>query len=251
MKRRKFNQLLVSSKFALSFLPLSMFIPERNEMELIHLLGKTTSHLVTYEQHQLEKQTLKTFLKMKEEAKKEGIKLEIVSAFRSFNRQQEIFEKKFKQFIKESNSNLEAVQKITTYSSIPGTSRHHWGTDLDLIDANVELPEKDILDKKHFLKNGAFSKMYQWMQKNAHDYGFVEAYPDNHSSRKGYFFEPWHYSFLPTSRKYLNDYVKHQLIFQVQKENIAGLNEFSTDFFEQYQEEFILGIHQNLRPKSL
>jgi len=231
-------------------LPFDLFT-SKNETNFDYLLGKSKHHLEDFKNHLVEKQTLSAYLKMKKDAQKDGIELSIVSAFRSFKRQKFIFEKKHKQYIQTSESNLEAVQKITTYSSIPGTSRHHWGTDLDLIDQSVKLPNEDLLSEKHYSASGIFHKMYQWMQNNANRYGFIEAYPNNHNKRNGYYFEPWHYSYQPVSINYLSQYLENHLINRVKNEKIIGLYELPDNFFEKYQKDFILGIHQDLLPKSL
>ena len=248
MKRKKFNQLLFGIGLGTSLLPHYLYSTKKTSNKFDYLLGKSQQHLVEYQSHLVEKQTLSAYLNMKADALREGIELSIASAFRSFERQQLIFEKKYKDYIQTSNSNLEAVQKITTYSSIPGTSRHHWGTDIDLIDLSVDLPKNDLLSEKHYLDNGVFNKMYQWMQENANRYGFVETYPNNHKQRKGFYFEPWHYSYQPVSKENLYQYTSNQLIKRVMGENILGLKNLPDHFFENYQKEFILGIHQNLLP---
>lgn len=247
MKRKKFNQLILSLGITSSLFPYFSY-SKTKALKYDYLLGKSSVHTVSYKQHQLEEQTLQAFLKMKDAALKDGIELSIVSAFRSFERQKAIFEKKFQKNMLTSSSRLEAIQKITTYSSIPGTSRHHWGTDLDLIDHKVDLPNNGLLLEENYLKNGAFHSMYKWMKKNAHLYGFIEAYPNNHKTRNGYFFEPWHYSYQPVSQIYLKDYIENEMILCVKDQPTIGLNDLPNSFFENYQNKFILGIHKNLLP---
>ncbi|NGZ89881.1 M15 family metallopeptidase [Psychroflexus maritimus] len=246
MKRRKFNQLMLSSGIASSFFPSEVWLNNKEKFE--YLLGKSNSHLVNFGNFQLEKQSLQAFLKMKEAALKDQIHIEIVSAFRSFKRQKEIFENKYKQFQTHSNSTLEIINQITTYSSIPGTSRHHWGTDIDIIQAEVDAPKNDWLEEENYLKHGAFAQLYNWMQVNAHKFGFFEAYPNNHKQRKGYLFEPWHYSYQPKAKIYLQTYLENNLIQKIKKENLVGLNELEPGFFKNYQDQFILGINQQLIP---
>ncbi|MFN2262228.1 MAG: D-alanyl-D-alanine carboxypeptidase family protein, partial [Psychroflexus sp.] len=96
------------------------------DIKVEHLLGLNPSHLKS-DTILLEEETFDSFLRMKSLAEEDGIKIKIVSGYRSFQRQKSIWETKFKQF-SESKSPIEAISEIITYSSIPGTSRHHWGT---------------------------------------------------------------------------------------------------------------------------
>jgi len=78
---------------------------------------------------QLEKNTYTAFEKMRKAALKDGIKIKIVSGFRDFDRQKMIWNSKFKKFTTEYNlSAIDAINEIIRFSTIPGTSRHHWGT---------------------------------------------------------------------------------------------------------------------------
>ena len=76
----------------------------------------------------LEQNTYHAFKKMEEAAKKDGINLKIVSAHRGYERQKFIWNRKFKKFTEEySLEPIKAIYEIIKYSTIPGTSRHHWG----------------------------------------------------------------------------------------------------------------------------
>ena len=65
----------------------------------------------------------------------EGVELKIVSGTRNFHQQKSIWERKWNANIKSMDS-LSSVKEILKYSSMPCTSRHHWGTDIDLNDLN-------------------------------------------------------------------------------------------------------------------
>jgi hypothetical protein len=87
------------------------------------------------------------FKRMHAAAKKDGILLEIVSAYRSFERQKSIWNRKFKLNQEEGLSPEQNINKIIEYSTLPGTSRHHWGTDVDLIDGS-KIREGDVYSLK-------------------------------------------------------------------------------------------------------
>ena len=98
----------------------------------------------------LTRKTFKAFNKMRVAAWEDGIVISPVSSFRSYSRQKAIFESKFKRFQTEGLSPTESVKKIIEYSTIPGTSRHHWGTDIDVIEGKIKI-EGDVLLEEHFV----------------------------------------------------------------------------------------------------
>ena len=79
----------------------------------------------------LQKEVYQKFIDMHNAAKKENIALLIVSGTRNFNEQKDIWERKWDKYIKTKDS-LSTVRQIMLYSSMPTTSRHHWGTDIDI-----------------------------------------------------------------------------------------------------------------------
>ncbi len=184
------------------------------------------------------------FQKMKDAAAKEGINIEIVSAYRSFQRQKEIFEEKYRRFTGEGLTPIQAIEKIIEYSTIPGTSRHHWGTDIDIIDANAPRPES-VLQAKHFHGDGPFCKLKDWLNENANSFGFFEVYTHN-ANRKGFKYEPWHFSYAPVSKPMLQAYKKLDLKQILLEEKIMGAEHFSDEFISKYRTENILDINPKL-----
>lgn len=182
--------------------------------------------------------------KMKNAARKDKIGLEVVSAYRSFNRQKEIFEKKYGSYLSQGLEPKEAIEKIIEYSTIPGTSRHHWGTDLDLIDGNKPKPA-NVLLAEHFHGNGPFCKMKEWMDQNANDFGFFEVYTNN-PHRKGFKYEPWHFSYAPVSIPMLKAFASLDLKNILLKEGIRGSDYFTEEFINKYRKDHIMDINPAL-----
>ncbi|MGV6829332.1 MAG: M15 family metallopeptidase [Flavobacteriales bacterium] len=244
MQRKKFIKTLALGGLGISILPqLSFQIQE--EYTLSQLIGKGNPDIIgTSYTSKMHREAKKAFLKMKTEAQKEHIKIEVVSAYRSFERQKQIFENKYSKYIHQGLTPTKAIAKIIEYSTIPGTSRHHWGTDLDLIDAQVPKP-KSVLQAPHFHGNGVFCKFKQWMNTNAHRFGFYLVYTDK-PTRKGFKYEPWHYSYAPVSKPMLNAYRKLNLKEILQNEKITGSNYFTDSFIEKYRKENILDINPKL-----
>ncbi len=127
-----------------------------------------------------------------------------ISAFRSYFDQKSIWDSKYrgKRKIAKSikgKSPEEKVKLILEYSSAPGTSRHHWGTDIDI----------NALDNSYFEENGEGKILYKWLQENAEKYGFCQPYSPYHErNNQGYFQENWHWSFAPISQKLVREWEK-------------------------------------------
>jgi len=144
----------------------------------------------------LNKEVYLAFLKMLNQAKTDGITLKIISGTRNFDEQKAIWERKWKKYA--TLEPVERAKKILEYSSMPTTSRHHWGTDIDL----------NSFTNSYFEK-GQGKKAYEWLFKNANSYGFYQVYTDKAAGRTGYNLEPWHWSFMPLASKYLSYYNTH------------------------------------------
>ena len=241
MRRRNFIKTTSFSALALSFLP--MFSFSEMDISIDELIGKGNPKLYG-EGFRLRKQAYESFLKMKNEAEKEAINIQIVSSYRSFDHQNRIWTRKYNRFTKQGLSPEITLQKIIEYSTIPGTSRHHWATDIDIIDGNAKQP-KYVLNEEHFHGNGPFCKLKEWMDENAESFGFYIVYTNN-ANRKGFKYEPWHYSYKPLSKSYLKDYQKIDILEMIKKEKLTGSEHFGEEFIKRYINENILDINPKL-----
>lgn len=154
----------------------------------------------------LELETLHAFLRMADAAAQDDINLTIVSATRNFERQKQIWENKWfgrtltngLNLAELNISDIEKAQRILRYSAMPGTSRHHWGTDFDL----------NSVEPEYFVE-GYGLKVHQWLEQHAHQYGFWKPYTSKGVDRlNGYEDEPWHWTYLPVSAGLLNQYLQ-------------------------------------------
>ena len=181
---------------------------------------------------------LMAFTKMHAAAKKDGVSLEIVSAFRNFDRQKAIWEAKWngKRLLEGKEKANEAYPDpakralaILRYSSMPGSSRHHWGTDLDL----------NRLNNKYFA-SGEGLKTYNWLTTNASTYGFCQPYTANSNERPhGYQEEKWHWSYLPVARQ-LTDFARDYLTYDL----IQGFDGAESAEEIKVVERYVLGINK-------
>ena len=148
----------------------------------------------------LRKEVLQKFDQMYHAALKDGIKLVIISGTRSFKHQKYIWDRKWNKNILNMDS-ISAVKEIMKYSSMPSTSRHHWGTDVDL----------NSLENSYFEK-GEGKKIFNWLVANAFKFGFHMTYDNQEETKRtGYKMEKWHWSYMPISKQFLiqfNEYVK-------------------------------------------
>ncbi len=94
----------------------------------------------------------------------------------------------------------ERQQEILQASSAPGISRHHWGSDFDILDPDM--------NPTHWQSNGQYAKVYVWLKTNAKNYGFIQAYDQHQIERQpAYMEEGWHWSYYPIAQALL-EYAK-------------------------------------------
>jgi LAS superfamily LD-carboxypeptidase LdcB len=122
---------------------------------------------------------------------------------------------------------IKKTKAIMLYSAMPGTSRHHWGTDFDL---NSVEPE--------FFLTYEGMKIYNWLNKNAHRFGFFQPYTSKGKDRPfGYEEEAWHWSYYPISNELLLEY--NQLISYADIQGFSGA-EFAAEL--KVIENYVNGI---------
>lgn len=232
---------------ALALTPQTAFSFSQNngEFSLEMLTGKGNPRLKG-SQFQMMDLAFDAFQKMSAEALKSGIRLQVVSGYRDYNRQLQIWNRKYNEFTGQGLSPTVAIDKIVEYSTIPGTSRHHWGTDIDLIDGAVPAP-RSVLQEEHFINNGVFCLMKEWMNEHANRFGFYEVYT-NHPERKGFKYEPWHFSYKPLSIPMLDAYMKLDVKTMIQNTSLNGRQHLTTQFIEDYINNHILDINPELLP---
>lgn len=142
------------------------------------------------------------------DAKKAGLHIDICSAYRSVERQEQVFGDSMKERVKDGMSYWDAFNETALNVAIPGTSEHALGLALDLISNQyTELDERQ--------ETTAEAK---WLKENCHKYGFILRYPPEKTNITGIIYEPWHYRYVGvedateimklgiTLEEYLQDY---------------------------------------------
>ena len=123
----------------------------------------------------LVEEALLSFEKMYYAAKKDGYKIRIMSSYRSYQYQVNLYNNYVKK---------DGVDAADTYSARPGFSEHQTGLCVDIDDG--------IINYQSFEK----SRSYIWMKNNSYKYGFIERYPKGKENVTGYSYESWHYRYV-------------------------------------------------------
>jgi LAS superfamily LD-carboxypeptidase LdcB len=171
------------------------------------------------------------FLGLRRAAAADGLDLAAQSSFRDFQRQLAIWNGKFsgtRPVFDAAGSVLETaaltpaarVDAILLWSALPGASRHHWGTDLDLIDRNATAPGYQVqLTQAEFSAGGPFAALGLWLEANAPRFGFFRPYQ---GVRSGVQPEPWHFSFAPVAEKARRDLTPQILRAAIEAAPVLG-----------------------------
>jgi LAS superfamily LD-carboxypeptidase LdcB len=168
------------------------------------LTGRARTHLVEVpgEGCQVHRHVMTPFMQLRRAAAKEGFDLNPVSAFRDFERQRAIWNAKYDKPPADGTATLgpnERIDAILQWSALPGASRHHWGTDLDLIDRAAMTPGYRVrLVSEEYAAGGPFANAATWLEANAARFGFFRPY---RGIRSGVQAEPWHFSFAPAAEQ--------------------------------------------------
>ena len=192
------------------------------------LLGKTNEHLVPLPGTKLliHHLMLQDFLSLQKDAVAEGFNLQVISGFRDYERQLKIWNLKAsgqrtliddqeRPLNYETLSPIEIMFAILRWSALPGCSRHHWGTDIDIYDANTQTAEEVKLVPSETIGEGPSAKLHDWLDSKMVTkdcYGFYRPYA---TDRGGVSPERWHISYYPLSRRYLEAFT-----FSLFKKNI-------------------------------
>jgi len=174
------------------------------------LTGVVRSHIVDVPDPPcaLHMHVVAPFLNLRRAALAAGFDLTPASSFRDFARQLAIWNAKYSgtmPLYDASGRALETAQlsppervaAILQWSALPGASRHHWGTDLDLIDGKAAGTGYRVqLTAAEFAAPGPFAPLAQWLETNAPRFGFFRPYRGVLSGVRP---EPWHFSFAPVA----------------------------------------------------
>ena len=180
-------------------------------MNALELTGRTQSHLQRDEElgcllHPAAAEPLRA---MRRAAARDGIELGVVSAFRDFERQRVLWNAKYlgeRPVLDARGRRLDPaaldpnarIEVILLWTALPGASRHHWGTDFDVVDrAAVPASYRPRLEADEYAPGGAFERLSVWLDRHMQRFGFYRPYATGIGGVRP---EPWHLSYAPVSR---------------------------------------------------
>jgi LAS superfamily LD-carboxypeptidase LdcB len=181
----------------------------------LEITGRSRAHIVQFDAPRFAatEATAAAFLRMREAASADGIDLAPYASYRDFPAQLRIWNKKFSgdKILYDLNEQVrdfallseeDLVWAILNWHSLPGASRRHWGTDIDVIDRAVMAPGyKPSLLPSEAREGAVFHSLHYWLDRHMHEHGFFRPY--QHLTG-GMYPEPWHLSYamqsLPASR---------------------------------------------------
>lgn len=204
-------------------------------MNALEITGRARTHLTEPPGAHclIHRDAAAAFLAMRDAAAQVGIDLEAASAFRDFERQRQLWNAKFcgdRPMLDAEGRPVDAmsleapqrVEAILLWSALPGASRHHWGTDLDVIDRAAMPPGYEArLTRDEYAPGAIFGRLNRWLDENMRSFGFFRPYA---SGKGGVRPEPWHVSFAPVARQALAALDLPMLAEALQGQEILGLN---------------------------
>jgi len=171
------------------------------------------------------------FGRMQQAAAADGLALRVISGTRTFADQKRIWERKWK-----ASPQADAAARaldIMRYSSMPGTSRHHWGTDLDL----------NSLSPRWFNDTAEGRRLHEWLTRRAPEFGFCQPYTAKGAARPtGYAEEKWHWSYRPLAAEFLKQYET-----AVRAADVAGFSGAEAAGAIRSIEDYVGGVHPGCR----
>ena len=136
--------------------------------------------------HSVDRRIINAAKKMLSDAEKEGLHIQICSAYRSVKRQEQVFGESMRERVKDGMEYWDAYKETSLNVAEPGTSEHALGLALDLI--SNQYSELDERQEK--------TAEAKWLAKNCHKYGFILRYPPEKTNITGIIYEPWHYRYV-------------------------------------------------------
>lgn len=179
-------------------------------MDALELTGRARTHVQQLEAlgAALHSDAVEPFHALRAAAAQDGIDLVVLSAFRDFDAQLSIWNRKFRgerplydrhgqPRDRDAMTEDELLEAILSWSALPGASRHHWGSDLDVFDRSAMPPGYRVrLLPEEYAPGGVFAGLARWLDAHLERFAFFRPYD---TDRGGVHPEPWHISYAPVA----------------------------------------------------
>ncbi|MGN1133015.1 MAG: D-alanyl-D-alanine carboxypeptidase family protein [Oscillospiraceae bacterium] len=134
----------------------------------------------------LEKQACRHCALMLEKALEEGVEIKIISAYRTPEYQQILWNLGVAELVGIGYTRADAINEVGKTLAMPKHSEHNLGL-------AVDFGTEDAEDTQDYFYKTVQGK---WLCKNAADYGFILRYPRLKEYITGISYEPWHYRYV-------------------------------------------------------
>ncbi len=135
---------------------------------------------------QCDERIIPEFLSMLQEAKKDGITLEVCSPYRTLERQEYLFDRKIRRYMNQGMSYMDAYKLSARVVNVPGTSEHQIGLALDIYTNSYKTLDEGFGETPAGI----------WLRDNCAEYGFILRYPKGKEYITGIEYEPWHFRYV-------------------------------------------------------
>ena len=179
---------------------------------------------------------IEPFQHLQQQAKEEGFELAIASGYRDFEHQLKIWNAKAngERPVLDSDGQpldmtqldpWQQVQAILRWSALPGASRHHWGTDMDVYD-RAAMPENYQLQltTEETVADGFFAPLHQWLDQRLNTEKTQDFFRPYSLDQGGIAPERWHLSYAPLASKFQQAFTPDHLIKVIEAKPIALKN---------------------------
>ena len=155
-------------------------IPENYEVDLVDIT----------DQYKFDSRAADALTQMLADAAEAGHPMVIRSTYRSQARSKELYDSKVQEYINSGYSQEDAEEEAARWIAPPGTSEHHTGLAVDVVSAEYDAENWDLL---HEFENYAG---FTWLYNHCADYGFILRYPEEKQDVTKITYEPWHYRYV-------------------------------------------------------
>ncbi len=198
------------------------------------LIGESDQHLIKLSDKRsvVHPEIVDALQALQQKAKEAGFNMRVASGFRSFDRQLLIWNNKahgLRPVLDEEGrpvdmaqlSDDEKVFAILRWSALPGASRHHWGTDIDVYDTSRMPDHYELqLTTEETEGDGVCAEFHLWLTKELQENsaGFYRPYVKGVGSISP---EPWHLSYAPLARRFATQLTETVMREKLQATDIA------------------------------
>jgi len=229
-------------------------------LNALQLTGRDRGHIVSLATPpcHMHAAAVEPFLAMRRAAARAGIDLVPVSAFRDFERQRQIWNAKYRgerRALDRAGRPVDIgrlapgkrVETILLWSALPGASRHHWGSDVDVVDGRaISDGHWPLLEAPEYRRGGPFAALSRWLDDYMRRFGFYRPYT---RAGGGVQPEPWHLSYAPISQRALPLMTVDLLASAIRDAGVQGEEEILVRL-PWIRDRYVLGVDAPPRMRS-